>query len=73
MQDFEPVIRWKRPKKVPCFTDSFGYRVFVGDEVFILGNDIYKKDELSYDAVKILQKHGKKAVVTRRWKKDEKN
>ena len=46
----------KEPKIIS--TDSLGYEIYEGDEIFVLGDDVFVKEELSYDAVEILEKIG---------------
>jgi len=40
------------------FEDSLGHEVYEGDEVIEFDEEIYLIDEISYDAIEILEKHG---------------
>ena len=38
--------------------DSMGVEIYEGDEVFVIGDEVFVKEELSCDAVEILEKIG---------------
>ena len=38
--------------------DALGNEVYYGDEIYTLNNEIYLIDELSQDAITILERHG---------------
>ena len=38
--------------------DSMGVEIYQGEEIYVLDDECYVKEELSYDAIEILEKHG---------------
>lgn len=50
-------------EKKPVAVDDMGYEVFEGEVVFELDERIYLIEELSSDAIEILEKHGAERVV----------
>lgn len=58
-----PMIRWKEKEHRVVAKDVFGNAVWTGDEILVLDDDIYRKDELSYDAIKILKRYGAEEKV----------
>lgn len=53
-----PMIRWKEEHPRVIAKDVFGNAVWTGDEILVLDDDVYRKDELSYDAIKVLKRYG---------------
>ena len=53
-----PMIRWKEEQPRVIAKDVFGNAVWTGDEILVIDDDIYRKDDLSYDAIKILFRYG---------------
>ncbi|CDQ17974.1 hypothetical protein [Halobacillus karajensis] len=45
--------------------DALGQEVFVGDEIFVDGEEFYLKEALSGDAVQILRDRGAKLKIAR--------
>jgi len=53
-----PMVCWKeKPHKLWC-RDVFGNAIWTGEEYLKLDDDVYRKDDLSYDAIKILKRYG---------------
>ncbi|MGY6765722.1 hypothetical protein ACW73O_11865 [Faecalibacterium prausnitzii] len=50
-----PMVRWK--EKEPKFfgEDALGNEVFEGDEILVIDDEVFfRKEDLSYDAIQIL-------------------
>jgi len=46
-------------------TDSLGNDIYEGDELYVLDDEVFIKEELSYDAVEILEKIGVDLVIAK--------
>lgn len=53
-----PMVRWKEKPNKLWRRDVFDYAIWTGDEYLELDDDVYRKDDLSYDAIKILIRYG---------------
>lgn len=53
-----PMVRWKEKPHKLLGRDVFDNGIWAGDDILILDDDVYRKDDLSYDAIKILKRYG---------------
>lgn len=52
------MLNWKEETRRLVCRDTFGNEIWTGDDILILDDDVYRKDDLSYDAIKILKRYG---------------
>jgi hypothetical protein len=58
-----PMVRWKEKPHKLWGRDPFGNGIWVGDDILVFDDDVYRKDDLSYDAIKILKRLGAEEKV----------
>ena len=53
-----PMVRWKENEPKILGEDSLGNEVMEGDEILVLDDEFFRKEDLSYDAIHILEMFG---------------
>lgn len=53
-----PMVRWKENEPKIFGEDSLGNEVMEGDEILVLDDEFFRKEDLSYDAIHILEMFG---------------
>lgn len=54
-----PMVHWKEEEPKFFGEDALGNEVFEGDEILVIDDDVFfRKEDLSYDAIHILDMFG---------------
>jgi len=60
-----PMVHWKEEEPKFFGEDALGNEVFEGDEILVLDDGFFRKEDLSYDAIKILQMFGAEEKIAK--------
>lgn len=53
-----PMVHWKEEEPKFFGEDALGNEVFEGDEILVIDDEFFRKEDLSYDAIQILEMFG---------------
>ncbi|MEN0666939.1 hypothetical protein [Caldifermentibacillus hisashii] len=53
-----PMVHWKEQESKIFGDDALGNEVLEGDEILVIDDEFFRKEDLSYDAIQILEMFG---------------